>query len=193
MVFIYYGFRVEAIASTTSFDVDFAPLREAINRLQSASLALDQEKAMAEKKFSEALRIWRKHRSIWRVRRKLRHAICNIRRRLGKVSVYRVCRVCVRPGLMLLCLKPCHRRGEQDCEMNDEGFSTPTFIPSWVWEGDLEDEAQFGLNTTLRGKRGRRLARKLVAAAKRVQKANSKLVAFERGFISAGGIKVSRS
>jgi N-acetylated-alpha-linked acidic dipeptidase len=79
--------KVEAIASTTSLDIDFSPLRKSINELQKASSKLDTEKAHAEYHLLKALKRWRRKHAKRYLRRKLRRAICKIKRKFGKVSI----------------------------------------------------------------------------------------------------------
>ena len=107
--------RVEALSSSP-----FSSLRKSIRKLQKASIALDVEKADAEKKFKQLLR-------------KLP------RRNVGysQIIYQRIIR----------------------------------FLQREFWFEDASPTKEF------------------VKAAKRVQKANSKLVAFEKGFISEDGIK----
>ena len=111
-------YRVESIAKTGSFSVDFSDLRSSISALQNASAALDVEKVDAEKKFKKALK------------------------RLPKSP-----------------------------------SPSESILVRWVrWVIDF-----------LLDRKG--AMRRFIKAAKRVQKVNGKLAAFERGFIQEDGIK----
>ncbi|EIN10538.1 Zn-dependent exopeptidase [Punctularia strigosozonata HHB-11173 SS5] len=156
-----YLAKVESIASTVSLEVDFAPLRQSIEELQLSSAKLDKEKVHAKWHLLKALKKWRRRHSKWRLRRKLRKAICKVRRKLGK---------------------PCHRRGKQDAELD-----ITNFVPSWIWKEAGEGTCQTNIHKP--GKHDKRIERELRQAAKRVKRANAKLAAFERGLISSDGIK----
>ncbi|KAI0335634.1 Zn-dependent exopeptidase [Cubamyces sp. BRFM 1775] len=185
----HYLNKVEAIASTTSLDVDFSGLRSAIRSLQKASAKLDHEKTKAEKKFRKLLR-----RLAWRhtVRRNLRRAACRLKKLLGKE-----------------CAPPHHGRDDAaphaekafECSSMTNGKSgllpfQPRIgrAPAWAREHHARDGDEDGsgaMEDTV-GKHFKRHSfpmKKFRKAAKRVRAVNQKLKAFERGFIHEDGIK----
>ena len=156
--------RVEAIASASSLDVDLKHLRKSIRKLQSTSVALDKEKASAERHLKRIVRRIVRRKVI---RRKLRKAWCRLRKVFGK-----------------------------ECGRKDEahGWHHPTFTTE---TGQVVELRGSHTPVWLKEHRGRNAScntkarpwKKLHKAVKRVQAANSKLVAFERGLISKEGIK----
>ncbi|KAF9247405.1 hypothetical protein BU15DRAFT_84904 [Melanogaster broomeanus] len=145
--------KVDALAGAASLDVDFADLRDAIQALQAASIALDTEKAGAEAELREVLRKLKKRLAKRRkLHRKVRKGICKLKKVFGKE-----CR--------------------SSKEFKDDAHKEPRFV--------------FDLCLTLSGVLtcSRFPKKRLLKAIKRVQAVNEKLVAFERGFISEGGIK----
>lgn len=169
--------QVKSIAGQTSLDVDFSPLRKSLHSLQKASLALDQEKYEAEKELKKIARKLARHKII---RRKVRKALCKIKKIFGK---------------------KCDAEHEKHGAVEHAVAATvPSFTteeggviqphvgraPAWV------KEHREGHRCQMKDKdhhKKKHLYKKLKKAIKRVRKANQKLVAFERGFISKEGIK----
>ena len=155
--------RVEAIASSSSLDVDFSSLRTSIDELQRASAALDNEKVEAEKELRSLIKRITRRRLI---RRKIHKVICKVKKIFGK--------------------KCWSERGETRAitEMNapytriGHGVRPRVGLaPVWMREQRKSD------------KKRRHLHKRLMEAVKRVRAVNKKLVAFERGLISEEGIK----
>lgn len=158
--------RVERIASTTSLDVDFTSLRESIQSLQSSSVALDKEKISAERQLKRIIRRIVRRKVI---RRKLRKAWCKLKKVFGK---------------------KCHRK--------HEGETQDGHVPTFTTEtGEVIELRGVGRAPVWLREQKRHHAchakdgrwKKLREAVKRVRTVNTKLVAFERGFISEDGIK----
>ncbi|TFK43668.1 hypothetical protein BDQ12DRAFT_675361 [Crucibulum laeve] len=170
--------RVENLIPELSLGKDtpnFSSLRKSISKLQSASFDLDKEKAEAEEEFKKLLK--------WIPGAPRRRGECRrrntVRRRAADwiKSVFGV----PRP--------------------TDEDFHRLAVLHgrSDAWEDYLEfsidSESDF-LSAYEQFEAGNRPPhhlpfpiRKFIKAAKRVSKANQKLITFERGFISEGGIK----
>ena len=163
---------VEAIAATSSFDVDFSSLRSSINELQVASIALDQEKVKAERQLKKVLRRIVRRRLI---RRKIHRAICKLKKVFGKECGPR--RAWQNAQHTLDLNAPPHAtEGQQTVR--------PRVGRAPVWMREQQERRARGLDDTRR-----RLHKRLLKAVKRVRAANKKLVAFERGLISEEGIK----
>jgi len=154
--------RVEEIASTTSISFKFTDLRNAIDSLQSASAILDDEKEKAEKYFKGLLhKLPKKHAHFY-----FRPVVDWIKKLFG--------------------IHPCHTQGHghRNCKA---GYHMDVAF----------DKAEIGLaemhklQSPIHPHHGPPgcLIRKFIKAAKRVRKANQKLIAFERGFISKEGIR----
>ncbi|KAI0939157.1 hypothetical protein AcV5_000651 [Taiwanofungus camphoratus] len=176
--------HVEQIASTTSLDVNFSPLRESIASLRSASESLDKEKHEAEHHLKHLI-----HRLVRRriVRRRLWNVLCKIKKIFGK------------------------KCGDKDDEHEHERahghrhhhqvLAPPTAqkggrtikprigrAPAWVREQRAREgrrSCQVQSHEFPGGKIGREIRR----AVQRVRVVNKKLVSFERGFIHPDGIK----
>ncbi|EKM59322.1 uncharacterized protein PHACADRAFT_249741 [Phanerochaete carnosa HHB-10118-sp] len=168
--------RVESIASATSLDVDFSSLRHSLHALQRASIALDQEKYEAEKELKKIVRKLMRRRII---HRKVRKAICKIKKVFGK---------------------ECHQEHKK---LDSQEAVSVVNVPSFTTEEGRAIQPRIGRAPILvkehleghhcqmkgKGHHNKHLYKKLKKAVKRVRKANQKLVAFERGFISKDGIK----
>ncbi|KAI0089082.1 Zn-dependent exopeptidase [Irpex rosettiformis] len=153
--------KVESIASTTSLDVDFSSLRESIHALQTASAALDGEKASAERELKHIIHKIVKRKTIRRI---LWRAICKLKRIFGKECHHRPPFRGINPAF------------------TGEAFGAER-APVWF-------RMRSG-SCHLQGPHPPKGApwQKLREAVKRVRNVNAKLVAFERGFISEDGIK----
>lgn len=150
--------RVQALVSelpASSGAPDLSKLRESIEKLQSASLYLDKEKAQAEKKLKAILkRLFRHHGG----------SKCRRTRRFRRVADW-IKRIF---GAQPHRYEHLHQRTDAWKEYLGPGDS-------------LSLEGSDHLHGLPIGK--------LIKAAKRVRKANQKIIAFERGFISEDGIK----
>ncbi|KAF7978073.1 hypothetical protein HWV62_1721 [Athelia sp. TMB] len=175
--------------------LDFSRLRTAINQLVDASEELDEEKGEADSHFRDLLyalvRPHMRHRDTWR----------RIKR---GVSYWFNALFCV--GGCGTESRKQHEKMERDQLMRDTGY--------WVEVAFKSADVEEGLSAhvdRLRGLAAPRLTntrgdgdgfmdndcdhdlnsepvRKLIKAAKRVRRANRKLVAFERGFINEEGL-----
>ncbi|EPQ59132.1 Zn-dependent exopeptidase [Gloeophyllum trabeum ATCC 11539] len=170
--------KVEEIVSSSSAEVNLLPLRQSIKALQKASVALDVEKHRAEHALRRAIEKLKKKHAIMR---KIRKAICKIRKHIGK---------------------PCHKKEDEEAVCDIKSLTPPEFVGK---DGRvikprlgravgimLERRAEECRAAQRRSEMPLLLAhpsRKLLKAVKRVQAANKKLVAFERGLISDEGIK----
>jgi N-acetylated-alpha-linked acidic dipeptidase len=134
-------------------------LRKAIDSLQSSSAILDDEKEKAEKSFKDLLH------------------------KLSKKHVS--CQHFFRPVVdwikNLFGILPCHKQGHGLRNCKAGYYMDVAFDKADMHESQSLIHPHHGLP--------RSLIRKLIKAAKRVRKANQKLVAFERGFISEEGIR----
>lgn len=153
-------YRVEKIASETSIKPDFSALRKAINNLQSASADLDEEKEEAEEEFKDLL-----HQLPGRhcPPRKFQRIAEWIKRLFG--------------------VHPHH-----DTHYPKHGFWMDVAFGNTKLKGDPRGPDLVRKHNSRHHEPGVPV-RKLMKAAKRVRNANHKLAAFERGFISEGGIK----
>ncbi|TBU33166.1 Zn-dependent exopeptidase [Dichomitus squalens] len=160
---------VEDINAALSTTADFSGLRRSIGRLQAASKALDEEKEEAEKAFRELLdKI--PHHEAHAHRHAHPHAHVD-----GDVVPH--------PDSEEGHPHP-SGHGHSKCALHHHGHSSRINglpLPGWLKK---ILEKIFGHGGPPRGPIG-----KFVKAAQRVQAANAKLVAFERGFISEEGIK----
>ncbi|TCD69886.1 hypothetical protein EIP91_005963 [Steccherinum ochraceum] len=171
--------KVESIAGTTSLDVDLSSLRGSINKLQSASLALDKEKYKAERDLRRIIRSIIRRRIF---KRNARKAVCAIKKVFGKK-----------------CECP-HKKAlrEQHTFHHDH---VPTFksvsgedvkprvgrYPGWLSEQRAEERTRFGHYGA--ADKPKFPYKRLRHAIERLRTVNKKLVAFERGFIHPDGIK----
>ena len=176
---------------------DFSELRSSISKLQSTSVALDTEKADAEKYLKKLLRKWRRvqhgHGRAWC--RKAHRLLKKIKSWLGIGG-----KACGHNSLE-------EGRGvlghEQPSNLGASRRLKPRIgrYPAWLKEQQEKERERdehdivshldngdnhFGFG---HGRRKWKLIKKIAEAAKRVQASNQKLVAFERGFIHEDGIK----
>jgi N-acetylated-alpha-linked acidic dipeptidase len=160
--------RVENLASISSINPNFSDLREAINDLQSASAKLDEEKEEAEFFFKDMLhKLLKRHGSCRR--RKFRQIADWIKKLFG-----------VHPHHG-------HHHSKHGYWM-DVAFGTAGIRDAHRHEHHVQGDDQ-SRTPPLHHWPPRFPIHKFIKAAKRVRKANQKLVAFERGFISVGGIR----
>jgi N-acetylated-alpha-linked acidic dipeptidase len=148
--------RVQALLPdlpAPSGTLDLSKLRKSIKRLQSASLHLDTEKTVAEKKLKAILKKLCRHHSKCKRSRAYRQIADWVKRVFG-----------VQPHHYV----PLHHHAD-------------------AWKEYLGPIDSLSLEES--GHPHKFPIRKLIKAAIRVRKANQKIIAFERGFISAGGIK----
>ncbi|KAF7301895.1 Zn-dependent exopeptidase [Mycena indigotica] len=194
---------VEAIALTTDIGVDLAPLRKSITALQAASHSLDFEKAAAEKELKKIIHKWLKHRRS--IRKKVRKAICKVKKALGRPCNKHEEREADREVTH-------HFHGGHKCnlvhkhENHDLNKDHPLRnvrigrLPAWAKEQhehqnhgvDPEILAMFALEGDDEDFSHPQLPKfplaKLRKVVKRIRAVNQKLVSFERGFISTDGI-----
>lgn len=174
---MYNCTRVESLVPSLGAEaaekVKLSSLRKTIHKVQESSLKLDAEKAEAEEEFKKLLK-----RIRFPGRRGARHS----RRRIGSLrraadwvkSIFGVSPP-TEEELQQLSLR------SADSWQEYLEYASIIDVEEWYNLDDIEDEnAWHGLPFPIR---------KFIKAAKRVAKANKKLIAFERGFISEGGIK----
>lgn len=158
--------RVEEIASEMPIKPSFSGLRNVINDLQSASADLDEEKEEAEEDFRDLLRqLPDKHKHCRR--HKFRRIAEWIKRLFG-----------VQP-------RDEHHPGHDfwmDVAFGNAQLQGDTRYHSLARKPSLPQQQSRHHSSGIP-------IRKFIKAAKRVRNANRKLAAFERGFISEGGIK----
>ena len=186
--------RVEDIADSEGFDTDFSSLRTSISTLQEASKSLDAEKVAAEKNFKKILWKWRRAHH-WHGHGKMWFKLHGLFRKLaswlhiGKPESREEC-----PHKAHLHKALEHKHGN-DLEASSMVKVRVGRYPAWAkeqremseaWDFEREHHVR-QFNLPWHHKPG--LGKKLIEAAKRVQAVNQKLVAFEKGFISQGGIK----
>ncbi|KAI0722810.1 Zn-dependent exopeptidase [Earliella scabrosa] len=173
--------KVESIASTTSLDVDFSGLRNAIQSLQKASIKLDAEKTDAEKKLKKLLRKFARRHFI---RRKIRTGICKLRQLFGKP-----CRHQDASALSTsLALGLTADKAFECSSMRAKNGLLPFKprigrAPAWA-----QEQREWAAETQAFDKH-RFPTKRFKKAVKRIRDVNQKLKEFERGFIHEEGIK----
>lgn len=162
-------FRVEKIASESSLDVNLVPLRHSIRALQFASRELDREKHKAERHLVRLLRSAIRRKII---RRTFYQAVCKIKKLFGRECA---------------CAGKAHFDRDFASVQTAHGLELkPRFGRS---SGLAHNQHEESANSHSRIPWGKRLRKKIKAAAERVRAVNKKLVAFEKGFIHKDGIK----
>jgi N-acetylated-alpha-linked acidic dipeptidase len=175
--------RVESIVASSSLDMDLSSLRQSIQSLQASSLELDAEKHKAEHELKKMIKKWRRrHSRRMEFRRHARKIACRIVKFFGLGS----CK--------------CHYHGRQPSVATVGGqLVRPRVgrLVGWLQEQRERKEGRLGYGYELVRYRTdlslistlhRYPSRRFIKAVKRVRAVNQKLVAFERGFISEGGI-----
>ncbi|KAH9965773.1 hypothetical protein BC827DRAFT_1368902 [Russula dissimulans] len=173
--------RVEGLATVSSADINFAPLRAAIRSLQFASLKLDAKKLAAEHVLDRELSKWREDQ------RKHKGKPCSWKRFIRHLKSFFTKENHDVPASTMLGLanerpqprlgKPTAGRVAHDRNLGDDRVNVADGtwpipkIPHWPPHEP------------------HRLPHKLIKAAKAVRKINKKLASFERGFIHEDGIK----
>ncbi|KAI0750987.1 Zn-dependent exopeptidase [Daedaleopsis nitida] len=174
--------KVETIAASLDKIVDLTGLRKSIGRLQEASAALDEEKEEAERKFRELLdKLPRRlHMHAHGHGHGHEHEHERGHRHPHDREHSEVAETAVAHGHP----RHVHLRGHCALHRHHGHAHAERFanlpIPEWL-KRLLEKIFGHGKPPGPIGK--------FIEAAKRVQRANAKLVAFERGFISEEGIK----
>ncbi|THH03312.1 hypothetical protein EW145_g6362 [Phellinidium pouzarii] len=178
--------KVEDIAEKQGLDTDFSALRSSIMNIQIESVALDEEKAAAEEHLKKLTQKWWRgfhghHKRWWcKVPKPLRKLACWHRLKSGKKCS---CDTKVNDEI------PAH---EPPKNLGMSGRVKPRIgrYPAW-----FEEQKDRSCNSGERSLHHHHhwparpeLIKELISAVKRVRLANSKLVAFERGFIHEGGI-----
>lgn len=167
--------RVEDLALTLATDANFSHLRKSIGGLQAASAALDGEKEEAERKFRELLDKIPRHAS------HLAHSHPHPHTHEHSHRDEHAGEQGTRSGQEQAHHDHTGMRGHH-CALHHGSarFSESSWLPEWL---KRLLEKIFG-----HGKPPGPIGR-FIEAAKRVQRANAKLIAFERGFISEEGIE----
>ncbi|TBU46619.1 Zn-dependent exopeptidase [Dichomitus squalens] len=179
--------KVEELASTTSLDVDFSDLRNAIQSLQKASLKLDHEKVEAEHKLRKLLhKFARRHL----FRRTFRRALCKLKRFLGKdCAPFRKDASAVASPAIPTVDKAFECSGMKSGKGNKNGL-----LPFKPRVGHApavaQEQREQAMGEELYALDKKRFpSKKFKKAVKRVREVNKKLKLFERGFIDEEGIK----
>ncbi|GLB33889.1 putative vacuolar protein sorting-associated protein 70 [Lyophyllum shimeji] len=161
----YLG-KVQALAHNLRASVaapDFSKLQKVIRKVQDSSQALDEEKRKAEKELKHALRkLSSPHHHMCRKWHRLVRRVAD-----GFKKIFGV--------------QPHHYRPVPELEVD----AWTKFL--FEYDGDEVRPSTAVLSHPRHGHSHR--MKKLIKAAKRVVKANRKIIAFERGFISEDGIK----
>ncbi len=177
-----YSCRVESIASTTSLDVDFSGLRNAIQSLQKASLKLDHEKAGAEKKLKKLLHKFARRHFF---RRKVRTGLCRLSEFFGKPCPNHNPATLSAPTPVDL-----HADKAFECSLMKAKNGMLPFQPrigrAAAWE---QRERELREEPVEVFDKHHFPTKKFKKAVKRILAVNQKLKAFEHGFIHEDGIK----
>ncbi|KAG6890542.1 hypothetical protein C0992_000802 [Termitomyces sp. T32_za158] len=193
--------KVSAIqsASSSNFDtLDLSRLSQAIKKVQTASCALDKEKFKVEKDFKRILRKFHRHHSSHR------HHCGKPSRFLRRVKDWIKSIFGVKPhNYQKVSEHEGHDAWTSLLEVNGEdlchfGLNHPRdgLNPEHLWSDHKLDLFEYfdkpgnpGFSNYHVPSRLPKKLKKLIKAAKRIVKVNKKIIAFERGFISEGGIK----
>ncbi|KAI0774433.1 Zn-dependent exopeptidase [Fomes fomentarius] len=174
--------KVESIASTSSLDVDFSGLRNAIQSLQKASLKLDDEKAAAEKKLKKLLHKFARRHFF---RRKIRTGLCRLKEFFGKPCPHHDA-----ARLSALTSVDIHADKAFECSSMKSKYGMLPFQPrsgrAPAWE---QRERELSEETVQVFDKHHFPTKKFKKAVKRILAVNQKLKAFEHGFIHEDGIK----
>lgn len=173
---------VEAILSTTSLDVNFASLRKSLSDLQQSATVLDEEKAAAHTELIKLLkRIARRHRR-HRLRRIIWKAKCALKKLFG-----RKCSCPHKGGDTALSRQ--HGYDDATILLKDAGLDEDMVL-GILYHGGFSDETGHLAAQILKGKgHKKRILKQLIKVIRRIQSANKKAAAIEKGFISKDGIK----
>ena len=153
---------------------------------------MDEEKNDAEETLKKLVKKWwklhKRHRRFKKFVRKLRHFIKKAKAWLGIGKSEEEEEGCTHA-------RHHHFKNEADFMKQPTGLGESKRLkprvgryPAWVKEQRSEENGENG-HLVHMWKRNPRLARRIIAAAKRVRAVNKKLTSFERGFISEEGIK----
>jgi N-acetylated-alpha-linked acidic dipeptidase len=154
--------KVESTASSLSLDVDLSSLRKSIHLLQVKSLELDAEKDIAEHELTRLIQKWkRRHSRRMRFRRHVKKIVCRMAKLVGLGS------------------RKCNHRSQELSAVTVGGKVVKPRVGRLgsLLQGHCEGRLAYGYPS-----------RRFIKAVERVRAVNQKLVAFERGFISEGGI-----
>ncbi|KAJ3537181.1 hypothetical protein NMY22_g5696 [Coprinellus aureogranulatus] len=190
--------QVQDLAKEASLDVSFSDLRESIQTLHNASLALDKEKIKAEKKLKKIIEKWRKKREKGSALERARYRARELRRKLHvrrQRAKRRAREICAK----VACYVQSILGQEVNCSLQKVELTSMIVPDSEDYEAHMLAvhagfEGCYGAwslaDATGDGKHRRKFPlKKIKKAVKRIQAVNKKLIAFERGFISKDGIK----
>ncbi|KDR83894.1 hypothetical protein GALMADRAFT_236366 [Galerina marginata CBS 339.88] len=165
--------KVENIASQASLDVQFKPLKKSIRGLQKASIKLDKERRKAQKDLQKLVTKWRKRHSRRRkARRVARKLLCKVKKVFGRECS------CPHKGAM--------SSGDIN-KIQETGPEDEILLGMILHQGF---DSQFNVqHLQSPGGHHKFPLKRLKKLVKRIQTVNKKASAFERGFISEGGIK----
>ena len=176
---------MEELASTTSLDVDFSGLRNAIQSLQKASIKLDNEKVEAEHKLKKFLHKFARRHFF---RRTFRHALCKLKRFFGKdCAPFRRDASALTIPASPTVDKAFECSGMKSGNKNGLLPFKPRVGRAPAMAQEQREQAADAELHALDKKRFP--GKKLKKVVKRIRKVNEKLRLFERGFIHEDGIK----
>jgi N-acetylated-alpha-linked acidic dipeptidase len=161
-------FRAEQLAAKASIDVQFEPLRNSIEALQKASIALDEEKVKAQEDLRKLVKVWKKRHAKYRnLKRKIKKALCRIKKALGR---------------------KCTRRHTHTNVMDT--IADSVIDDATAFGMLMHEDGDGSLNMESFNKHHHKFPiKKLKKVIKRIQAVNQKTAAIEKGFISEEGIK----
>jgi N-acetylated-alpha-linked acidic dipeptidase len=173
---------VETIAGTTSLDINFASLRQSLHDLQKSATALDEEKAAAHADLIKLLkRIGRRHRR-HRLHRAIWKAKCALKKLFG--------RKCSCPHKDKDAALSQHHGPPDVASLLTEAGLDEDMVLGILYHGGFSDETGHLAAQIVKGKgHKKRVLKRLIKIIRRIQAANKKTAAIEKGFISEEGIK----
>ncbi|KII94951.1 hypothetical protein PLICRDRAFT_128324, partial [Plicaturopsis crispa FD-325 SS-3] len=179
-----YVDHAENLALTASLSPDLSRLRASIKSLQTASIALDAEKAEAEHDLKKIFKKWKKRSSkLRKLRRKAKHLACKLRKVFGKKFECKKSHACQKSHHEL------DIKSASGVRLHPRVGRAPAYLKERQEEEDISLAQAFASRLGADVHHFPHPGRKFIKAVRRVQAANKKLVAFERGFIHDEGLK----
>ena len=195
---------MENLAKEAALDVSFSDLRDSIESLHDASLVLDKKRRKAENKLKRIIDEWKKKTapedSIQRARHRAREIRRRVERRIrvakrraremrAKVECYIRSLLSSQFECIPLALdNPAVEKVEAASRVDSADYEAYMIAVHSGFEGCYGAWSRGGASGGGKG-RPKFPFKKVKKAVKKIQAANKKLIAFERGFISKEGIK----
>lgn len=185
--------RVQRIVSAESLEVDLSALQNAMYSLQNASANLDLEKVQAETELRHFIEKWIKRRRSWRFKRLAKNVIRKIRGLFGigqgSASQTQEEQIVIPLPLDVAngrrtTIKP--RIGRYPGWLEEQERQTAYGL---AIEAGVGDQLFLDVDSSFSALPHKFPFKKFKHLVRQVQAVNKKLTAFERGFISKGGIK----